>query len=97
MYLCDNIKLISIHVLVEPAGKKRKCKRCTNEILAKHLKETAIQDWELQRVSNKVNPKQNTLRHIIVKMAKVKDQNRILKAAIGKQRISLEETHISLL
>lgn len=43
MYLCDNIKLISIHVLVEPAGKKRKCKRCTNEILAKHLKETAIQ------------------------------------------------------
>ena len=26
--LCDNIKLINIHVLVEAAGKKRKCKRC---------------------------------------------------------------------
>ena len=42
-------------------------------------------------------PKEKYTAYIIVKMAKVKDQNRILKAAIGKQRISLEETHISLL
>ena len=28
MDLCDNIRLINIHVLVEAAGKKKKCKRC---------------------------------------------------------------------
>ena len=28
MDLCDNIKLISICVVVEPAERKRKCKRC---------------------------------------------------------------------
>ena len=98
MDLCDNIKLVSICVVVEPAEKKREnVKDVFNEILAKHLKERAIQVWELWRVSNKMNPKWNTLRYIIIKVAKVKDQNRILKAAIGKQTISFEVTHINLL
>ena len=82
---------------MEAAGKRENVKDVFNEILAKHLKETAIQVWELQRVSNKINPKWNTLWHIIIKVAKVKDQNRILKSAIGKQRISFEVTHINLL
>ena len=42
-------------------------------------------------------PKEKYTAYIIVKMAKVKDQNRILKAAIGKQTISFEVTHINLL
>ena len=57
MDLCENIKLINIHVLVEAAGKERNVKDIFNEILVKHLKETAIQVWELWRVSNKINPK----------------------------------------
>ena len=50
--------------------KRENVKDVFNEILAKHLKEAAIQVWELWRVSNKMNSKQNTLQHIIVKMAK---------------------------
>ena len=33
------------------------------------------------RVSNKLDPKKTTPRHIIIKMPKVKDKERILKAA----------------
>ena len=44
-------------------------------------KETDIQVLEAQRVPNKMNPKRSTPRHIILKMSKEKDNERILKAA----------------
>ena len=44
-------------------------------------KETDIQVQEAQRVPNKINPNRLTPRHLIMKMAKVKDKERILKAA----------------
>ena len=40
-------------------------------------KERDIQIQEAQRVSNKMNPKRLTQRHIIGKMSKVKDKERI--------------------
>ena len=46
-------------------------------------KETDIQVQDAQRVQNKMNPKRPTPRHIISKIAKVKE--RILKAAREKQ------------
>ena len=42
-------------------------------------KETDIQEQEAQRIPNKMNPNRPTLKHSIIKMAKVKE--RILKAA----------------
>ena len=42
---------------------------------------------EAQKVPKKTIPKRKTLRHIIIKMVKVKDKQRILKAARGKQLI----------
>ena len=47
-------------------------------------KEIDIHIQEAQRVP-KLDPKRNILRHIIVKMPKVKDKERILKAAREKQ------------
>ena len=38
-------------------------------------RETDIQVKKTQRVPNKMNPKKPTPRHIIIKMAKVKDKN----------------------
>ena len=55
------------------------------EIMSKNfpnLKETDIKIQETQRVPNKLNPNRPTPRHIIIKMAKVKD--RIIKAAREK-------------
>ena len=38
-------------------------------------KEKDIQVQEAQKVPNRMNPKRNTLRHIIIKMVKVKDRD----------------------
>ena len=35
---------------------------------------------EVQRVPNRVNPKRTIPRHTVIKMAKIKDKERILKA-----------------
>ena len=48
-------------------------------------KETDNQFQEAQRVSNKMNTKKSTSKSIIIKMAKVKDKKRTLKAAREKQ------------
>ena len=50
-------------------------------------KETYIQVHKAQRVPNKMNTNRPTPRHIIIKMAKVKDKEGILKGAREKQRV----------
>ena len=52
------------------------------------VKEIDIQVQEAERVPNKLDPKATTPRHIIIKMPKVKDKERILKAAREKQRVA---------
>ena len=47
-----------------------------------------IQVQEAQRIPNKMDVKKPTPRHIIIRMLKVKDQERILKAAREKQRVT---------
>ena len=47
-------------------------------------KEIDIQVQEAQSVPDKVDPKRTTPRHIIIKMPRVKDKERILKAAREK-------------
>ena len=49
-----------------------------------------------RRVPNKMNPKRPTPRHIIIKMQKVKDKEKILKAAREKQLGTYKETPIRL-
>ena len=45
------------------------------------VKEIDIQGQESQRVPNKLDPKRATPRHIIIALPKIKDKERILKAA----------------
>ena len=51
------------------------------------VKEIDIQVQEAQRVPSQLDPKRTTPRHTIIKMPKVKDKERILKAAREKQRV----------
>ena len=51
---------------------------------------------EAQRVPIKRNPKRPTLRHIIIKMAKFQDKERILKAAREKKEVTYKEAPIRL-
>ena len=49
-----------------------------------------------QKVPIKMNPKRSTARHIIIKMAKFKDKERILKAAREKQLVTYKGAPIRL-
>ena len=60
------------------------------------VKEIDIQVQEAQRVPNKMDPKRPTARHIIIKMQKVKDKERILKAAREKQLVTYKGAPIRL-
>ena len=47
-------------------------------------KETVNQVQEAQRVPGRINPRKNTPRHIVIKLTKIKDRDKILKATRGK-------------
>ena len=47
-------------------------------------KEIVNQVQEAQRVSGRINPKRNTPRHIVIKLTKIKDRDKVLKATREK-------------
>ena len=51
---------------------------------------------EAQRVPKNLDPKRNTPRHIIIKLPKIKDKEKILKAARGKMRVTYTGVPIRL-
>ena len=57
------------------------------------VKEIDIQVQEAERVPNKLDPKRTTPRHIIIKIPKVKDKDRISKAAREKQSYVQRSSH----
>ena len=59
-------------------------------------KETNIQVQEAQRVPKKINSKKHTPRHIIIKMVKVKDIGKILKAAREKQLVMYQGKSVAI-
>ena len=54
--------------------------------LAKEIDFQEVQ--EAQRVTKKLDPGRNTSRHIIITLAKIKDKERILKAAREKETVT---------
>ena len=48
-------------------------------------KEIATQGQETQRVPNRINPRRNTPRHILIKLTKIKPKEQVLKAAREEQ------------
>ena len=49
-------------------------------------KETITQVQETQRVPNRINPRQNTPRYILIKLTEIKHKEQILRAAKEKQQ-----------
>ena len=50
--------------------------------------EIATQVQETQRVPNRINPKQNTQRNVLIKFKKMKHEQQLLKAVREKQEIT---------
>ena len=60
------------------------------------MREKVTQIQETQRVPKKRNPKRPTTRHIIIKMAKFQDEERILKASRETQKVTYKGAPIRL-
>ena len=77
-----------------PKGDKREqdIEHIFEEIMTENfpylVKEIDLQVQELNRTPNRRNPKRNTPRHIIIKMPRAKDKEKILQAAREKQLVT---------
>ena len=100
--LWDNIKRNNIHIIGVPEGEEREKgpKKIFEEIIVENFpnmgKEIATQVQEVQRVQYKINPRRNRPRHIVVKLAKIKDKEKLLKAAREKRQVAYKGTRIRL-
>uniref|UniRef100_A0A8D1LN31 L1 transposable element RRM domain-containing protein n=1 Tax=Sus scrofa TaxID=9823 RepID=A0A8D1LN31_PIG len=99
--LWDNIKQASICIIRIPEGveKDKGMENIFEEIIAgnfPNLNDTEFRIQEARTAPNKLNPNRPTPRHIIIKMAKVTDKERILKAAREKKNVTYKGTPIRL-
>ena len=91
--LWDNVKCPNIRIIGVPEeDKKKDHEKILEEIIVENFpkmgKEIITQVQETQRVPNKINPRRNTPRHIVIKLTKIKHKEQILKAAREKQQIT---------
>ena len=97
--LWDNVKCPNIRVIGVPEeeDKKKGHEKVREEIIAENFpkmgKELGTQVQETQRVQNRIIPRQNTPRHILIKLTKIKHKKQILKAAREKQQQQQQQTH----
>ena len=66
------------------------------ENFSKTGKEIITQVQETQRVPNRINPRQSTSRHILIKLMNIKHKDQILKAATEKQQITYKGVPIRI-
>ena len=85
--LWDNIKRNNIRIIGVREGEEREKgpKKIFEEIIVENFpsmgREIATQIQEAQRVPYGINPRRNTPRHLVIKLAKIKDKEKLLKAA----------------
>ena len=76
--LWDNVKRPNIHIIGVPEeeDKTEGHEKLLEEIIAENFpkmgKEIATQVQETQRVPNRINPRRNTPRHILIKLTNIK-------------------------
>ena len=87
--LWDNIKRNNIHIIGVPGEERQKGpEKIFEEIIVKKFpnmgKEIATQVQEAWKVPYRINPRRKTPRHIVIKLAKIKDKEKLLKAVREK-------------
>ena len=90
----DNMKHNNIHIIGIPEGEEEDegienlFEKGMMENFPNLRREKVTQIQETQRVPIKRNPKRPTSRHIVIKMEKFQDKERILKAAREKEEVT---------
>ena len=98
----DNIKCNNIRIIGVPEGEETEKgpEKILEEIIDKNLpnmgKETVPQVQGTQRVPDRIYPRRKAQRHTVIKLTKIKDKEKILKATRGKQQITYKGTPIRL-
>ena len=96
--LWDNIKRTTIRIVGVPEEEERKkgSEKIFEEIVVENFpnmgKEIVNQVQEAQRVPYRINQKRNRPKHILIKLSKIKYNEKILKAAREKQQITYRES-----
>ena len=90
--LWDKIKHPNIRIIGVPEeDKKKDHDKILEEIIVENFpkmgNEIITQVQETQRVPNRINPRKNTPRHILIKLTKIKHKEKILKPAREKEQI----------
>ena len=93
---CNNICIIGIPEGEEEHGTENLFEKVMTENFPNFMREIVTQIQEAQRVSIKMNPKRPTASHLIIKMAKFKDIERILKSAKEKQLVTYNRSPMRL-
>ena len=100
--LWDNVKCPNIRIIGVPEeeDKKKGHEKILEEIIVENFpklgKEIATQVQETQRVPNRINPRQNTPSHILIKLTKIKHKEQISKAAREKQQLTHKTADLSI-
>ena len=86
---CPNIWIIGVP---EKEDKRKRHEKTLEEIIVENFpkmgKEIATWVQVTQRDPNRINPRRNTPRHILIKLTKIKHKEQILKAAREKKQIT---------
>uniref|UniRef100_A0A9L0S670 L1 transposable element RRM domain-containing protein n=1 Tax=Equus caballus TaxID=9796 RepID=A0A9L0S670_HORSE len=96
--ILDNIKYNKILIIGDPEGEERNkgaeslFEEMIDENFPSWRTETHIQIQEAQRTPNKMNPKKPTPRYSIIKISRIKNKERILKATGERQQVHTKET-----
>ena len=85
---CPNIRIIGVQEEDKRKGHEKILEEIIVENFPKMGKEITTQVQETQRVPNRISLRQNTSRHILIKLMKIKHKEQILKAAREKQQIT---------
>ena len=99
----DNSKCTNIQIkgVPEEEEKKKGYEKIFEEIIVENFpnmeKEIVNQVREAQSVPYRINPKRNTRRHILIKLTETKHQERIVKGAREKQKVTYKgiPTHLT--
>ena len=100
--LWNNIEYTNIHIITVPEGEERDRgpEKIFEEIIAENLpnmeKEIINQVQEAKRVPGKINPRRNTPRHMVIKLTKIKNKDKILKETREKLQITYKGIPIRL-
>ena len=88
--LWENIKCTNVCIIGAPEGQEREKgpQKTFEKIIAENFpnmeKEIVNQIQGAQRVPSRRNPRRNTLRHIVIRLMKIKDRDKIVKGTREK-------------